>query len=111
MKIASASNTMTRVLKTPSPASRAAPTASSACVTPRSPNDARTGAAFCGGLSRLARRAPHRVIASQDAIYAGPLPMTYRCFNVEIANNVAHLQLKRGDELNTMVPEFWRELP
>src|ERR1700741_4340970 len=37
--------------------------------------------------------------------------MTYRCFNVEIAGGVAHLQLKRGDELNTMVPEFWRELP
>jgi enoyl-CoA hydratase len=37
--------------------------------------------------------------------------MTYRCFNVEIANGIAHLQLKRGDELNTMVPEFWRELP
>ncbi|HEV2563081.1 MAG TPA: crotonase/enoyl-CoA hydratase family protein [Rhizomicrobium sp.] len=37
--------------------------------------------------------------------------MTYRCFNVEIANNVAHLQLSRGSEFNTMVPEFWRELP
>ena len=37
--------------------------------------------------------------------------MTYRCFNVEIANQVAHIQLKRGDELNTMVPEFWTELP
>jgi enoyl-CoA hydratase/carnithine racemase len=37
--------------------------------------------------------------------------MTYRCFNVEIAEGVAHLQLKRGDELNTMIPEFWRELP
>ena len=37
--------------------------------------------------------------------------MTYRCFNVEIEGGVAHLQLKRGDELNTMVPEFWRELP
>jgi enoyl-CoA hydratase len=37
--------------------------------------------------------------------------MTYRCFNVEIANNIAHVQLKRGDELNTMVPEFWTELP
>ena len=33
--------------------------------------------------------------------------MTYRCFNVEIADNIAHIQLKRGDELNTMVPEFW----
>jgi enoyl-CoA hydratase len=37
--------------------------------------------------------------------------MTYRCFNVEIADNIAHIQLKRGDELNTMVPEFWSELP
>jgi enoyl-CoA hydratase len=37
--------------------------------------------------------------------------MTYRCFNVEIANHIAHIQLKRGDEMNTMVPEFWRELP
>ena len=37
--------------------------------------------------------------------------MTYRCFNVEIADNIANVQLKRGDELNTMVPEFWSELP
>ncbi|HWA92763.1 MAG TPA: crotonase/enoyl-CoA hydratase family protein [Rhizomicrobium sp.] len=37
--------------------------------------------------------------------------MTYRCFNLEIEDKVAHLQLKRGDELNTMVPEFWKELP
>ncbi len=37
--------------------------------------------------------------------------MTYRCFRVEIADKIAHIELKRGDELNTMVPEFWRELP
>jgi enoyl-CoA hydratase len=37
--------------------------------------------------------------------------MTYRCFNVEIADHIAHIQLKRGDEMNTMVPEFWREFP
>jgi enoyl-CoA hydratase len=37
--------------------------------------------------------------------------MTYRCFDLEIENRVAHLRLKRGDALNTMVPEFWRELP
>ena len=37
--------------------------------------------------------------------------MTHRCFDVNIADNIAHLTLKRGDELNTMVPEFWRELP
>ncbi|HTT98796.1 MAG TPA: crotonase/enoyl-CoA hydratase family protein [Rhizomicrobium sp.] len=37
--------------------------------------------------------------------------MTYRCFNVEIADGIAHLQMKRPDEFNSMVPEFWRELP
>lgn len=37
--------------------------------------------------------------------------MTYRCFNVEIADHIAHLQMKRGAELNSMVPEFWSELP
>jgi enoyl-CoA hydratase len=37
--------------------------------------------------------------------------MSYRCFDVDIADRIAHVTLKRGDELNTMVPEFWRELP
>lgn len=37
--------------------------------------------------------------------------MAYRCFDVTVTDKVAHLVLKRGDELNTMVPEFWRELP
>jgi len=37
--------------------------------------------------------------------------MTYRCFDVEIENHIAHLRMKRGEELNTMVPEFWKELP
>jgi enoyl-CoA hydratase len=35
----------------------------------------------------------------------------YRCFDVDIADSVAHVRLSRPDELNTMVPEFWRELP
>jgi enoyl-CoA hydratase len=37
--------------------------------------------------------------------------MSYRCFNVEIRDAVAHVQLNRGDALNTMIPEFWGELP
>ncbi len=37
--------------------------------------------------------------------------MAYRCFDVEITDRVAHVRLSRPDELNTMVPEFWRELP
>lgn len=34
-----------------------------------------------------------------------------KCFSVSIADHVAHLQLRRAAEMNTMIPEFWRELP
>ena len=37
--------------------------------------------------------------------------MAYTCFDVDVTDGVAHLILKRADELNTMTPEFWRELP
>ena len=33
------------------------------------------------------------------------------CFKVETVDRVAHLQLCRPDELNTMTAEFWGELP
>lgn len=37
--------------------------------------------------------------------------MSYHCFDVDITNQVAHLVLKRPDKRNSMVPEFWEELP
>ena len=37
--------------------------------------------------------------------------MAYRCFDVDITGGVAHVRLSRPDELNTMVREFWSELP
>jgi enoyl-CoA hydratase len=37
--------------------------------------------------------------------------MAYRCFDVEVADQVAHVRLSRPDALNTMTPDFWRELP
>ena len=37
--------------------------------------------------------------------------MGHRCFDVEVSDGVAHLRMCRPDELNTMVPEFWSELP
>ncbi|HET9543559.1 MAG TPA: crotonase/enoyl-CoA hydratase family protein [Acidimicrobiales bacterium] len=37
--------------------------------------------------------------------------MAYTCFDVDVTDGVAHLILKRADDLNTMTPEFWRELP
>jgi enoyl-CoA hydratase len=37
--------------------------------------------------------------------------MTYSCFDVDITGAVAHVRLSRPDELNTMTPDFWRELP
>ncbi len=33
------------------------------------------------------------------------------CFDVEIADKIARITLKRGAELNTMTLDFWRELP
>jgi enoyl-CoA hydratase len=36
---------------------------------------------------------------------------TYECFDVDVTDSIAHVVLKRGDELNTMTPAFWRELP
>lgn len=35
----------------------------------------------------------------------------YECFDVSISDSVAHIQLKRADDLNTMVPSFWTDLP
>jgi len=37
--------------------------------------------------------------------------MSHRCFTVDIADRVGHITLARPDELNTMIPAFWRELP
>jgi enoyl-CoA hydratase len=37
--------------------------------------------------------------------------MSWSCFEVEVADQVAHVRLSRPDELNTMVRAFWNELP
>ncbi len=37
--------------------------------------------------------------------------MTYTCFDVDIADHVAHIQLKRPEKYNSMIREFWNELP
>ncbi len=37
--------------------------------------------------------------------------MTYRCFEVSTTGQVAHVRFARPGQYNTMVPDFWRELP
>jgi enoyl-CoA hydratase len=37
--------------------------------------------------------------------------MGYTCFDVSESDHVAHIQLNRPDQLNSMIPEFWSELP
>jgi enoyl-CoA hydratase len=37
--------------------------------------------------------------------------MNYTCFDVSIANHIAHIQLSRPERRNSMIPEFWDELP
>lgn len=44
-------------------------------------------------------------------VVSGTVAHVHECFEVSISDNVAHLQLKRPDALNTMVPSFWSELP
>ncbi len=37
--------------------------------------------------------------------------MTYICFDVSVANHIAHIQLNRPERRNSMISEFWDELP
>ena len=37
--------------------------------------------------------------------------MKYKCFKYNLKDRIAHVILSRGDELNTMIKEFWSELP
>jgi len=37
--------------------------------------------------------------------------MTYTCFAVDISDNIAHVQMKRPEKFNSMIREFWNELP
>ncbi len=37
--------------------------------------------------------------------------MTNKCFDVSIEENIAHIVLNRPDKRNSMIPEFWDELP
>ena len=36
---------------------------------------------------------------------------TYTCFEISTNGGVAHIEMCRGDELNTMIRAFWAELP
>lgn len=37
--------------------------------------------------------------------------MSYHCFELEVKEGVAHLRLNRAEEFNSMIPQFWQELP
>ena len=37
--------------------------------------------------------------------------MTYQCFDVTIADQIAHIVLNRPDKRNSMIRAFWDELP
>lgn len=37
--------------------------------------------------------------------------MGYKCFEVEESQGIAHVRLNRPDQANSMIPEFWVELP
>ena len=37
--------------------------------------------------------------------------MSYKCFDVKIADGVAHIIMNRPEKRNAMIAEFWQELP
>ncbi len=37
--------------------------------------------------------------------------MSYTCFDVELLDKVAHIHMTRPERANSMIPEFWHELP
>lgn len=37
--------------------------------------------------------------------------MTYKCFDLSVKNKIAHIVLNRPEKRNSMIPEFWDELP
>jgi len=37
--------------------------------------------------------------------------MAYTCFEIELHNHIAHVRFCRPDKRNSMIPEFWNELP
>lgn len=37
--------------------------------------------------------------------------MNYECFDLQVSDRVAHLQMTRPEKANSMVPSFWRDLP
>ncbi len=37
--------------------------------------------------------------------------MSYKCFKVSIEDKIAHIVLNRPEKRNSMIPEFWDELP
>ena len=37
--------------------------------------------------------------------------MSFKCFDVSIENDIAHIILSRPEKRNSMIPEFWDELP
>ena len=37
--------------------------------------------------------------------------MEYKCFKYNLKDHIAHVILSRGEELNTMIKDFWAELP
>lgn len=37
--------------------------------------------------------------------------MDYKCFDVDVRDGVAQVKMNRPEKLNSMIPEFWSELP
>ena len=60
------------------------------------------------GRAALAARVRDRLVAR---LKRKEIAVPYTCFDVSLEDKIAHLVLKRPEAYNTMIPEFWSELP
>ena len=54
---------------------------------------------------------PSNILLMRSIIMTLPEFDNLNAFNVSIENNIAHLQLKRAEQFNSMNSDFWEELP
>jgi enoyl-CoA hydratase len=50
-------------------------------------------------------------VFGNDANYYEGEVMSYECFDITVAEGIAHIRFNRPEKANSMIPSFWTELP
>ena len=49
-------------------------------------------------------------VFGNDANYYEGEVMSYECFDITVAEGIAHIRFNRPEKANSMIPSFWTEL-